>query len=368
MLLALQPARADISIQPVLERIGLTTDKRSLIQLPSGQPFVPWGFNYDRDYKSRLIEDYWVDEWDTVAADFREMKALGANIVRIHLSVAPFLDSPDAPNRTNVAQLRKLVRLCEQIGIYLDVTGLGSYRKEAAPAWYVNTTEAQRWAIQAKFWDVVADACGGSPAVAWYDLINEPVVPNEGRKPGEWMAGHLGPFWYSQFITLDRAGRDRGAIARAWVRQMSAAIRRHDRDALITVGMLPFTSSSGQPSIGFDPPGLSDVLDLTCVHVYPKPPPFAEALSVVERFDCCAKPLIIEETFPLECKPQDMPAFIDATKKHADGWLGFYWGQTADELKPSTRPHDVRTRQWLEVFKSARPSSNQASTGRPNGD
>ena len=196
-------------------RIGISGDKKSLIQLGSGKPFVPYGFNYDRDYRMRLIEDYWIGEWDTVASDFREMKALGANIVRIHLSVARFLDGPDKPNGANVAQLKKLVQLCEQIGIYLDITGLGSYRKEAAPKWYVDTTESQRWAIQARFWDVVAGACADSPAVAWYDLVNEPIIPGDRQKPGEWMTGHLEAFWYCQFITLDPAGRDRGDIARS---------------------------------------------------------------------------------------------------------------------------------------------------------
>ena len=333
----------------------MSADKKSLIQLPSDKPFVPWGFNYDRDHRMRLIEDYWVDEWDTVASDFREMKGLGANIVRIHLSVAPFLESPDKPNRRNVDQLRKLVRLCEEIGIYLDVTGLGSYRKEDAPAWYVNTTEAQRWGIQATFWEVIAEACGDSPAVAWYDLANEPVVPGDPQKPGEWMFGHLGQYWYCQYLTLDPAGRDRGEIARAWVRQMSAAIKRHDHDALITVGMLPFTSSPGQPSLGVDPPGLADLLDLICVHVYPKPPPFEQAMSILEKFDTTGKPLIIEETFPMECAAKDMAAFIDASKKHADGWIGFYWGQTPEELKSSTQPVDVTTRGWLDMFKQYHP-------------
>ncbi len=41
---------------------------------------------------------------DTVADDFREMKTLGANIVRIHLSVSQFLDAPDKSNAKNVAR------------------------------------------------------------------------------------------------------------------------------------------------------------------------------------------------------------------------------------------------------------------------
>src|SRR5690348_5733269 len=93
----------------------------------------------------RLIEDYWVDEWETVASDFREMKALGANIVRIHLSVSQFLDAPDKPNPKNVAQLRRLVKLCEELGLYLDVTGLGTYRKEAVPGFFFQAEDGIRY-------------------------------------------------------------------------------------------------------------------------------------------------------------------------------------------------------------------------------
>jgi hypothetical protein len=343
---------------PKLERIAVSADGGKLVRKASGRVFTPWGFNYDRDYRSRLIEDYWLDEWPTVEGDFREMKALGANIVRIHLSVSRFLDAPDKANAKNVAQLKRLVKLCERLGMYLDVTGLGGYRKEAIPDWYTNTTEQQRWAIQAKFWDVVAKACAGSPAIAWYDLANEPAVPGDKQKPGEWMVGHLAAFWYCQFVTLDPAGRDKGEIARAWVRQISAPIRSRDPAALVTVGMLPFTSSPGQPSIGIDPPALKDLLDLICVHIYPKPPPFKDALTLVERFDC-GKPLVIEEIFPLECRPEDLPAFFDASKPRVEGWIGFYWGQTPEELANSKDLLEAITRGWLNVFRAYHPAGAQ---------
>lgn len=350
-LLAAAPAT-----RPTLERIAISADGHKLVHHPSNRLFTPWGFNYDRDYKSRLIEDYWITEWPTVERDFRNMKSLGANIVRIHLSLSQFLDAPDQPNAKNVAQLKRLVSLCEDLGLYLDVTGLGGYRKESIPPWYTNTTEQQRWAIQAQFWSVISEACAHSPAIAWYDLANEPAVPGDKQKPGEWMAGHLGDFWYCQFITLDPAGRDRGQIARAWVKQLSAPIRQHDPDALITVGMLPFTSSPGQPSIGIDPPALHDLLDLICVHIYPKAPPFKDALSLAERFDTTGKPLVIEEIFPLECQPADLPSFFKASSSHVDGWIGFYWGQTPEELSHSTTLLDAITRDWLKVFQSSRPA------------
>jgi hypothetical protein len=54
----------------------------------SGQIFDASGFNYDHDRNGRLIEDYWHTEWPTIAADFKEMRNLGARVVRIHLQFA----------------------------------------------------------------------------------------------------------------------------------------------------------------------------------------------------------------------------------------------------------------------------------------
>jgi hypothetical protein len=353
-LIALQLALISGCAAP-LERIALSPDQRELVKAPSGKRFTPWGFNYDRDYRMRLIEDYWVDEWDTVASDFREMKQLGANVVRIHLSVSQFLDAPDRANARNAAQLRKLVKFCERLGIYLDVTGLGMYRREAVPDWYAHAGEAERWEMQAKFWEVIARACDGSPAIAWFDLVNEPAVPHVKRPDNEWAAGHLLKYWYCQFIVLDPAGRAPGDIARAWVRRMTAAIRKYDHRTLVTVGMLPFGAEEGKPSIGFDGNGMRDLLDLLCVHDYPDAAPdFKRAVEVLKRFDR-GKPVVIEEFFPFECAPDDLPAFVDKTRVHgADGWIGFYWGQTAAELRSSSDKVDGMTRGWLEVFPTMR--------------
>jgi RNase P/RNase MRP subunit p30 len=52
---------------------------------------------------------------------FVEIKALGANCVRIHLQVGTFLEAPDKPKATALRQLAKLVRLAEDNEPYLDV-------------------------------------------------------------------------------------------------------------------------------------------------------------------------------------------------------------------------------------------------------
>jgi hypothetical protein len=163
------------SAAPV-ESVTVSKDGAGFVLNPSGARFTPWGFNYDRDYRHRLIEEYWNTEWATVEQDFRLMKALGANVVRLHLQFAQFMESPDKPNRINLARLEKLVRLADQIGLYLDITGLGSYRASAIPAWYSGISQTAHWDAQAAFWEAIAGACSGRPGVFAYNLMNEPVV------------------------------------------------------------------------------------------------------------------------------------------------------------------------------------------------
>jgi len=69
-----------------------------------------------------------------VEEDFREMKQLGANVVRIHLQVAKFMDAPDKPNAASLAQLTKLLALAESNNLRLDLTGLACYRRADVPA------------------------------------------------------------------------------------------------------------------------------------------------------------------------------------------------------------------------------------------
>ena len=68
--------------------VRVAQDTRSFVRGSSGEPFVPWGFNYDHDENGRLLEDYWDKEWPKVEADFREMKQLGANVVASTFSSA----------------------------------------------------------------------------------------------------------------------------------------------------------------------------------------------------------------------------------------------------------------------------------------
>src|SRR5262245_26861866 len=167
--------------------VRVTRDQKGFVLEPSGRPFVPWGFNYDHDERGRLIEDYWDTEWPKVEEDFREMRDLGANVVRVHLQFGKFLPKRDEPNAAALERLGRLLLLAERLGLYLDLTGLGCYHKADVPAWYDALSEADRWDAQTRFWAAVAKRCAGSSAVFCFDLMNEPVAPGGKRKPGDWL-------------------------------------------------------------------------------------------------------------------------------------------------------------------------------------
>jgi endo-1,4-beta-mannosidase len=322
----------------------------------SVKPFVPWGFNYDRDFKLRLIEEYWDAEWATIASDFREMKQLGANVVRVHLQFAKFMDAPDRPNAHALKQLARLLALAEETRLYLDVTGLACYRKADVPAWFSGMNEAERWAAQARFWEAIAQTCAKSPAVFCYNLVNEPIVPAGKLDAGNWLFGELSGFTYCQFITLDPAGRPRAQIARQWIEHLARAIRKHDPRTPITVGLLPNSVGDGPGSSGFDPNTIAPALDFLSVHVYPDRTRLRADAESLKSFRVGGKPLVVEEIFPLTCEPKQIGEFIELARPTVAGWIGFYWGRTPEELRRSTDATDALTHGWLEEFRRLNPN------------
>lgn len=334
-----------------LERVAV--DGTRFVLKPSGRPFTPWGFNYDHDAKSRLLEDYWEGEGDVVAEDFREMKALGASIVRIHLQFAKFMEAPDRPDPAALKRLRWLLELAEEVGLHLDLTGLGSYRKADAPAWYVDAPEAERWAMQARFWEAVAAVGAGSRAVAYYSLMNEPISPPAPSK--ELWGGELGGFQYVERLTRDPAGRERHQITRAWMDGLIAAIRKHDREALVTAGTFFLFEVPGGLTLGPDPVKLAAPLDFVAVHLYPKTGKVKETLDLLKVLKAAGKPIVIQEMFALNCGLPDFQAFLEGSRAHAAGWISFYWGRTAAEYRKDGDLKGGMMAAWLDFIQGQAP-------------
>jgi hypothetical protein len=334
-----------------LEPVGLSADGKHLTFRHSGRRLVVWGFNYDHDTRGRFLEDYWETEWTLVEKHFRTMKQLGANVVRIHLQVGKFLNGPREVNPQALTQLTRLLRLAEQVGLYVDITGLGCYHRAQVPAWYDRLDEAARWQVQAHFWEAVAGCGVSSPAVLCYDLMNEPVVPGGRRAPGDWLAPPFAGKHFVQFITLDPAGRPRPEVARRWLQHLRQAVRRRDPHHLVTVGLVDWSLERPGLTSGFVPQRIADLLDILCVHLYPEQGKLDEAVRTLTAFAAAGKPLLVEETFPLRCSPAELEEVMKRSERQVVGWLGFYWGHSLEELRQANDLQSVLIRGWLELFR-----------------
>ncbi len=338
-----------------LEPIRVKADGSAFETAVTHRPFSPLGFNYDHDREGRLIEDYWDTEWSSVEEDFAEMKQLGANVVRVHLQFGRFMESETAPNEKALTKLAELVALAEKTELYLDLTGLGCYHKADVPAWYDALSEEQRWAAQANFWTTIAKTVGQSPAVFCYDLMNEPVSPGGKRKAGDWLGPAFGGKHFVQVISLDQANRPRPEIALAWTRHLKAAIRQVDKQHLITIGLVDWSLDRPGLTSGFVPSVIGPELDFIAVHLYPETGKLAENLATLKGFQI-GQPVVIEEIFPLKSSPEDLGQFLD--KAQPAGVIGFYWGQTIEELTPPKTIGEGLTRDWLQLFQArAKPNS-----------
>jgi len=343
-----------------LEWVRVSDDATHFVCGPAAERVVIWGVNYDRDRDGRLLEDYWHNEWQTVIEDFREIKQLGANTVRVHLQLGKFMEAADRPNAANLARLAELVRLAEQTDLYLDITGLGCYHKRDVPPWYDKLEEAERWKVQGRFWKAVANVCRDSPAVFCYDLMNEPVVPGE-KPETDWLAGDFFGKHYVQRIALDLAGRSQTEVAKTWVAELTSAIRAVDNRHLITVGVIPWAYEFKNAKRLFYSHEAGGPLDFVSVHFYPKANDIPAALAALRVYEV-GKPLVVEELFPLRCSVEEAAKFMDGSRTHADGWISFYWGETLEENLRGKQIQQAIMAEWLEYFRS---QSKQLAT-QPN--
>jgi len=345
------------------EFVQVSEDRKQFVFAHSGGKFTPWGFNYDHDSSDRLLEDYWETEWPAVERHFEQMKALGANTVRIHLQLSKFMSSPRQPNRTSLRRLGRLVGLAEKRGLYLDITGLGCYKKEDTPKWYNDLDEQPRWDVQARFWEAVASVCRRSPAVFCYDLMNEPIV-SEDKKGRDWTPGAFGNRYFVQRLTLDFAGRSQEQIAQAWVEKMVHAIRKHDPQHLITIGVIPWALTWPGARDVFYSKAVSQNLDFVSVHFYPKHAELEKALAALQVYGI-DKTIVIEEMFPLNCSVPELDEFIEGSKNFVTGLLGFYWGKMPAEYRQMKGSlGDTLAMNWLEYFVKKTPEILSPSARR----
>lgn len=306
-----------------LPLIQPSKDGSHFVRTDTNSPFIIWGFNYDHDNDGLIAGCEWKKHWPAVVEDFKIMKSLGANTIRLHLSTMKYMPKVSEPNQTALHELTDILKLAEKMNMYLDITGLACYRKEKVPQWYRDANESLRWSVQANFWEAIAKICKDSPAVIFYDLMNEPLIPAKAEKDmlvGEGFAGRF----YVQNITLDPAGRTQQEIIESWLKTLTAAIKKYDKKRMITVGEIPWSQIWPNWKSSFHSGQAGRYLDFAAIHMYPKTNEITKALDALNAYPA-GKPILIEEGFPLNCSSEDMETYMNKTKNFTAGWISFFW-------------------------------------------
>ena len=337
-----------------LESIVLSPDQSGFVGQNTRQKFTPLGFNYDHDELYRLIEDYWHEEWWKVERDFVAMRALGANVVRIHLQLEKFLKAPGALQDREWEQLDKLVYLAGSLGMHLDLVGLCCYHRNCVPEWYNNMDYRARWDVQAFFWKQMAERYAGMPGIFCFDLMNEPVVPGRVRPAGHWLGADFVGKAYTQFITLDGTQQDRVQTARDWISCVSAPIREADPARLITVGLVDWSLERRGLQSGFVPHRIVDLVDFIGVHLYPETGRPLHAVHVLKEF-CVGKPVVIDETSALKCNQQVLEQFLHRAAGYATGFMTFYTASFSHPTLEWQIHHRHKTNETQGAFVTSLP-------------
>ncbi len=336
-----------------MESVAIAPDNSGFVLQPSGNRFVPWGHNYASvDVLTRVAEDP-----ERVEREFAMMKAMGTTVARVHPEMPRLLIGPQQVNGEGIALLERLLHIAERAGIYLQVTGLSCYQLKDRMAWYDSLDETQRWQTQAFCWESMAQVCSKSQAVFAYDLVNEPVALG---KPGEsWYTGRMGDVEFCQRLSLNAGERTPSTILCDWTTKMVQSIRKHDPQRLITIGMLPFPGAYREAA---------PLIDFVSPHLYPKAGKVDAELDCLKQF-AWGKPIVIGETFPLQCSSNELQAFLLRSRDFSQGWLG-HWPDTEPErlqqLKVSGQGTiaDAIWLSWVELFQHLGPEMTSSSTSQ----
>ena len=303
--------------------------------------FIAYGFNYwtlgyfDRPNAKRLA---------AVRRDFKRMRRMKVNTVRVFLELPQFMSSANQPNRDALRGLNALLRLAKANGIYLDITGNLVWRPGRRAGWYERLDERERWQVQARFWRAVANRGRSSNAVFTYELTSEPVMPAGGPVSG-WYTGRLGGFDFVQYLVRDLQGRDPYQLGRQWAHKLTSAIRSRDRRHLIGVGLLPFT---GGP---LGPRNLASELDLLLVHEYPKQDRAQRSVDLMQAFATHGKPVVLGETFPLASDNRTWREFLLGSRPYLQGYVSHFFRAAKEDTPANEALVRSATREFLRLRK-----------------
>jgi hypothetical protein len=160
----------------------------------------------------------------------------------------------------------------------------------------------------------------------------------------------MGDVEFCQRLTLDQPKRSGDDIFREWTKRMVLAIRQHDPQRLITLGMLPFPGAYK---------AVAEQLDFISPHLYPKSKKVDAEIELLKQFDF-GKPIVIGETFPLSCSAAEERDFLLKSRGLAQGWIGHWPDESPAQLAELKRQRKISIAQsiwlsWVELSRGVGP-------------
>jgi hypothetical protein len=287
----------DLYISQAIPRIVRVSDT---LHLSTGEDTRLLGVNFRTD-------DLHDQRASGVKAELTRHRDKGFNLVRLHIYTSRTKAAAgDAFTGRELAKLVEILQHCNDIGMYVDMTLFAAYRRRDNPAWYETLSEAERWTDRQHQARQICGMFDQHPAVAWYCLGNEFVVPSDAQP--FWVQDPIGPAddrCYIEMVVKDPAGRAKPDIWRDW---LAAVLSRTAGAMAATTKPQPLFGCGSFPPIAdetqctLDRSQLSG-LDLALLHAYPEREASASfgvpsLLGHIKAARLAGLPCVLEEFFP----------------------------------------------------------------------
>ncbi len=353
------------------EFIQVADDKWHFETAISQRPFIPFGVNY---YDPATYHELPYPAFDVIGAfdsttvdrQLREIRNLGANIVRIFLSVVSFEPDLYVLNEANFRKLDTLIQIARQQNLRIIFDLVNDW--EGNPPWesweyFADETTLLGYEY---YLEAMGTRYADEPVIFSWSLQNEPYVrgPDSGIMGDLWIPyiqfkygsdvslaaawsdyPRTGESWnqikqpdyVSEYEPLNSPGDQRlydyqlfrEDIAYNWVRRLTNALYRNDRNHMITIGLdqhsTPIKNAvPDRTYTAFNPRKIAPFLDYTSIHAYnwwddATVNIFIEAIA---RYNFSNKPVVLEEFNFREAGSTVTPLLNSSS-----GWL--HWGTFA---------------------------------------
>jgi DNA-3-methyladenine glycosylase I len=305
----------------------------------------------------------------------------GFNLVRLHIYTSRIKAAAgrDSFIGSELAKLVEILQHCNSIGMYVDLTLFAAYRRGDNPPWYEALSEPDRWAERRHQARQICGMLDQHPAVAWYCLGNEFVVPTTPQP--FWVQDPIGPaedLWYFEMAVKDPAGRSRETIWTDWLADVlsesaGAKAATTDPPPLFGCGSFP---PSDDPSRCTPGQSLSSGLDLALIHAYPEADATAvfgvpSLLGHIRAALGVGLPCVLEEFFPPPAREgsyREMYQLLSVVDGDVSGIVGHSDGRTSTDYVASgmtERDHIFKSgMRWYEQRVGPWRKESQRAAGR----